>query len=135
MLTKIILLTILPVLFMFFNVSTQIIDETDVLLTEKWRISVCGSIISMSNITDDVICVSDIGNCFTCINKNYGNILFQKMMTDDYGLDNKTYIKCNSHHNNMLCVSSYLNNDSCTGWWLHINVSNGNLISKQEFMV
>ena len=117
MLMKIIFLIILPVLFMFFNVGTQIIDEIDELLTE-----------TMSNITDDVICVSDIGNCITCINKNYGNVLYQKIVPD-----NKIYIG-SDNHDNMLWVS-YLNNDRYMGSWLHINISNGNLISKQEFML
>ena len=104
-------------------------------LVPKWSVVLCGSVVSSPSVVGDVLYVSDFGGCVTAVNKTNGNIIYQKHMTEDYGLPNKAISRNTPTYSNGKIIipmstrwgySEY----SMGTWLLAINAVNGNLVWK-----
>lgn len=104
-------------------------------LSPKWSVVLCGSVVSSPSVVGDMLFVSDFGGCFTAVNKTNGNIIYQKRMTEDYGLPDKAISRNTPTYSNGKVIIPMSNRwgfseYSMGSWLLAVNALNGNLVWK-----
>jgi len=104
-------------------------------LTEKWSVYLCGSIVASPLVVGDMLLACDFGGCCTAMNKTNGQILYQKHLTEDYGLPDKAISRNTPTYSNGKVVIPMSNRwgfseYSMGSWLLAVDVTNGNLIWK-----